>query len=61
MTRIELQQFIATAINDKARAEGVTDRVMAAPFGREIHVSATKDGEQSERVFYRVTLHARKR
>lgn len=60
MTRLELQQFIAAAINEKARRAGIWDRVMAAPFGREIHISATRDGDQTERVFYRLTLHARK-
>lgn len=61
MTRDELQMFIARAINAAAREEGIANRVMAQAFDKEIHISATKDGEQSERVFYRLTLHARKR
>lgn len=61
MTRDELQMFIVRAINAGARDEGIATRVVAQSFGKEIHISATRDGEQSERVFYRLTLHARKR
>lgn len=60
MTRDQLQLFIARAINIAARDEGISDRVQAAPFGKEIHVSATRDGEQSERALYRLTLHERR-
>jgi hypothetical protein len=61
MTRDQLQHFISRAINEKAERERTADRVAATPFGKEIHISATRDGDPTDRAFYRLTLHARKR
>lgn len=61
MTRDQLQLYIVRCIQEQALVDGISDRIVAQSFDREIHISATRDGEQSERVFYRLTLHARKR
>lgn len=60
MTRDELQGFIVQAINFLAAATGNSQRVSAERFGKEIHVIANRDGDPTDRAFYRLTLHARR-